>query len=203
MKKTFTFAAVTFAVSATLAGAAHAAEDGVFNDSDAGTTGSTGQSDITLIKNNAVQITNVDDLDLGTATSLAAGETLTQSDDVCVHSTTGGYTVTLDSVDNPGTFVLTNDDVAVANTIAYTVVWTEELATGGGLLGLDPQSNPFPAQPGVEIGSAGAALAADDTDPACGGATNATFSVTVDDTAFNGAPSGTYTDTLSMVVRSL
>jgi len=100
-----------------MTGSVFAATDG-----DLGAT-STGTSIINISKDNAVQITNVDDIDLGTQGNLTA--TATQSDDVCVFSSTGGYAITLTSAN--GSFDLKSG--ATTTDIPYSIDWTAGTTT--------------------------------------------------------------------------
>lgn len=142
-----------------------------------GTLGATsmGTSDVILVKENAVQITNVGDLDLGLASSLDAD--VVASDAVCVFNSTAGYALTVTSAN--GSFELDSG----ADTIAYAVTW----ATTG-------------AAAPVQYGSDLTGNLGDRTSPTCGGGTNATFEVTVAAADFNAALPGTYEDTLTLLV---
>lgn len=143
-------------------------------------TDSTGTADVTVIKENAVQISDVDDIDLGSHPVLAADAT--GSDDVCVFNSTGSYNVTVTSANN---FSL---DSTAGQSIAYAVTWAEVV---GGLAG--PAAD---ATNGQLTGLTGDATAVD-----CSGGTNATFTVTVAQADFNAAAPGTYEDTLTMMVE--
>jgi hypothetical protein len=138
---------------------------------------STGTSDININKGNAVQITDVDDIDLGTSGNLAA--TATQSDAVCVFSSTGACNITVTSTN--GSFILT--DANTTTDIDYTVDWT--VGT------LAP----------VTYNTAITGLVGDSTSVDCGATTNATFTVSVTAAEFNAADPGSYTDTLTLLVQ--
>ena len=148
---------------------ASAATDGTL-----GTT-STGTSDVILVKENAVQITDVGDLDLGLASSLDAD--VSASDDVCVFNSTAAYTVNISS-DN-GAFEL----ISGTDTIDYEVSWATTGAAAPVSYNTDVTGN---------LG--------DRTSPTCGGGTNATFEVTVAAADFNAALPGTYEDTLTLLI---
>jgi len=169
--KTFKIALISAAVAASASTVAVAATDGLLD------LTSTGTSIITIIKQNAVQITNVNDIDLGTHFALAADEVA--SDDVCVFSSTGSYDITLTSGAGPA-FEM-NDGGGTP--LAYAVNWT----TGG---------TTTPAVSGAVVGT----FTSTAVDPTCSGGTNANFEVTVNQADFNAAPNGTYTDTLTLVV---
>ena len=157
--------ASVFAVS----GTALAASDGTLG------TSSTGTSVVTIIKENAVQISNVNDLDLGTHATLSADAVL--SDDVCIFSSTVGYNVTATSAN--GAFNLADG----ANTIAYSVTWTVGVTTAP-----------------MVYNTAITGLSGDNTSLTCSTSTNATFEATVASADFNAANPGTYTDTLTLLV---
>lgn len=163
MKK-FTLAAVASVVLAS--GSAIAASDGTL-----GLT-STGTSVVTIIKENAVQISNVNDLDLGTHSSLAANAVA--ADDVCVFSSTTGYNLTVTSAN--GVFELQDG----AEAIPYDLSWNTAPVTEGGVM---------------------SGLTGDNSSLNCGGGTNAAFEVTVAAADFNGAEPGSYTDTLTLLVQ--
>ena len=169
--KNFKLALVASVVALSASGVAVAAQDGTL-----GLT-STGESVVTIIKENAVQISNVDDVDLGTQATLAADAV--GGDDVCVFASTGGYDIT---VSGAGTaFELTG----TGGTIPYAVTWA---ANGG-------------AAAAVTFGTTITGLAGDTDSLTCAGGTNARFEVTVAAAAFNAADPGTYTDTLTLFVE--
>ena len=154
-----------------LTGTAIAATDGTL-----GST-STGTSIINIAKQNAVQITDVDDIDLGTAGNLTA--TATESDSVCVFSSTGAYNITLSSTN--GSFELS--DTNTTTNIPYSVDWTVGTATT------------------AVYNTAITGLVGDSTAVDCGATTNATFSVSVTAANFNAADPGNYSDTLTLLVQ--
>lgn len=138
---------------------------------------STGTAVINIAKQNAVQITNLDDIDLGTAGNLSA--TASASDDVCVFSSTGGYNITITSTN--GAFEL--EDGNTTTPIPYSLDWTAGATT--------PVAYSTPI-----TGMIGDSSATD-----CSGGTNATFEVSVTPADFNAAEPGSYTDTLTMLVQ--
>lgn len=155
-----------------VSGSAMAASDGTLD------TTSTGTSIVTIIKQNAVQITNVNDLNLGTHAVLAADQVA--ADDVCVFSSTSGYNLTVTSAN--GAFNL--QDSATATPIPYTMSWTT--AAGSSAVG---------------YGSAIAGLTGDNVSLDCSAGTNANFEITVSSADFNSADPGTYSDTLTLLVQ--
>lgn len=172
--KNFKLALIASAVAVSASSVAIAATDGALD------VTSTGTSVVTIIKQNAVQITNVDNLVLGTHYSLAADEVA--SDDVCVFSSTGTYDITMSSGAAAG-FAM-ND--GAGGLLAYSVAWT-----GAGVAG------PTPVVSGTTIG---ATFTGDALSPNCSAGTNANFEVTVAQADFNAAANGSYTDTLTLLV---
>ncbi|MBX2823288.1 MAG: hypothetical protein KTR33_01075, partial [Gammaproteobacteria bacterium] len=90
---------------------------------------STGTSIVTIIKDEAVQITSVADLPMGTHSTLAAD--LTASDDVCVFSSTGGYNITVTS--STGTFDLSGTGPSAAS-LPFNFSWNGGAVTYGAQL---------------------------------------------------------------------
>lgn len=166
--KLFKYAFVATMVAAS--GVAVSATDGTL-----GTT-SSGTSVVTIIKDNAVQISDVNDLNMGNHSALTADEVM--SDGVCVFSSTGGYNVTVSSAN--GALEL----VSGTDTIPYSLDW----AAGG-------------APAAVTLGTPIIGLAGDQSATDCGGTPNASFEVTVAQADFNSAPPGTYTDTLTLLIN--
>ncbi|MFK7860422.1 MAG: hypothetical protein AB8B64_16505 [Granulosicoccus sp.] len=156
-----------FTIPLTLAGHALAATDGGLVTNGAASTGS---SDVSIVKQVSVQITNVDDLDLGTHAQLSADVVAT--DDVCIFASDTTYFVTVSSVN--GDFQLVGTDPA--NTMDYDVRW------GATQLSYNTQI--------------GTAQVGDPSDATCGGTENASYSVTVAQADFNAASYDTYTDTI-------
>ncbi len=103
------FKTILFASTLVISGTALAATDGTLG------TNSIGESIVTIIKENAVQITDVGDIDLGSHATLTADAV--GSDDVCIFSSTTNYNVTVDSAN--GGFNLM-DGAAVSDGVAVT-----------------------------------------------------------------------------------
>jgi hypothetical protein len=163
------------AVAAAPLPAALGAEQGQISD-----TQSTGTVDLSLEVPPLVQISELDDIDLG----IFGGAAMAGTDDVCVWSTTRGYTLTASG--DGGGFNLTGD---VTNTsLAYSVEWAE---TGGATSGTS-----------LAAGTGLAGLTTSATSPDCNAGTNPTASVIVEvsDTDLGAAPTDTYTGTLTLVV---
>ena len=157
------------ASSLALAGGALAATDGEIAEDGAA---SSGTSDVQIIKQVSVQVTLLDDLDLGTFARL--DEAATATDDICVFSSGVTYFVTVDSAN--GAFALAGANSG--DTIPYSVSFNGEALTFGTQIGT--------AQTG--------------TDTTCDGDGNAAYTVSVDPADFNAASYDTYTDTLTVSV---
>lgn len=132
---------------------------------------------VTIIKPDTVQITDVDDLVLGTFSSLDAS--LSVSDDVCVYSSSGAYGLVVTSAN--GAFAL--KDVATTTEIPYSIDWLVASAItviyGDPLVGLAGNAN----------------------NVSCDGTTNASFQATVTAADFNAADPGDYSDTLTFLIQ--
>jgi spore coat protein U-like protein len=153
-----------------VSGSALAASDGTLG------TSSAGESIVTIIKDNAVLISDVNDIDLGAHAALAADAV--ESDDVCIFSSTTNYNVTIDSAN--GGFRLMDG----TEEIPYGLTWS---ANGG-------------TAATVADGTAITGLAGNSTSLDCASGTNATFEVTVASADFNSAVPGSYSDTLTLTV---
>ena len=138
---------------------------------------STGTAIINISKLNVVQITDLDDINLGTAGNLTA--TASASDDVCVFSSTGGYNITITSAN--GAFQL--EDANTTTDIPYSLDWTAGSTTA------------------VTYSTPVTGLVGDSTSVDCNASTNASFEVSVTAADFNAADPGSYTDTLTMLVQ--
>lgn len=159
------------AIPLSLAGNAMAATDGSLAFDGAA---SDGNSDVTIVKQVSVQISNMDDLDLGTHPQLTADETAT--DDVCVFTSDTTYLVTVSSAN--GAFEMVGTDPA--NTLNYSVQWGATPLTYNTQLAT-PQTG-------------------DAVDATCGGTDNASYTVTIAQADFNAATYDTYTDTLTVSI---
>lgn len=165
------FKAGIVAIPLTMAGHAIAATDGSLAfDGNA----SSGNSDVSIVKQVSVQISYVDDLDLGTHAQLSSDQQAT--DDVCVFASNITYFVTVSSAN--GAFQMVGTDPA--NTLDYSVSW------GAIPLTYDTQI--------------GAAQTGDANDATCGGTQNASYTVTVAQADFNAATYDTYSDTLTVSI---
>ena len=149
----------------------------VTDDGDLDTT-STGTSDVTVTKQNTVQISGIDTIDFQTLGYIDPATPVTAESDMCVFSSTGTYTILLTSTN--GAFNL-NDN---GNTIDYTVTWADAADAGAPVA----YNTVLETQAGSNV------------DPTCENANNATLTVTLNNAQFNSADAGTYTDTLTMQV---
>jgi spore coat protein U-like protein len=143
-----------------------------------GSLGSTseGTSLVTIIKGNAVLITDVDDLFLGTHGTLDTKKV--SADAVCVYSSTGAYNLAITTIN--GYFAL--QSTSTTTDIPYSLEWITDVAT--------PVLHNSPIN----------GLIGDSQSINCNGSTNAIFQQTVRRAAFNAADPGSYQDTLTLLV---
>jgi hypothetical protein len=145
-----------------------------------GTT-STGTVDISAEKLAGVRISGLDDIVFGSTVTAPAA----QADALCVYSTPGAYTIRATSANATGTtFRLSGGGT---NYMTYTVAWYD--AASGGT--------------STALGSGQTSTAIANGDQAaqdCGGSNNARVEVTVNAASFAAAATGTYSDTLTLMV---
>lgn len=132
---------------------------------------------VTIVKPDNVRISDVDDLVLGSFSSLS--NSLTVLDALCVYSSSGAYGVTITS--SNGDFALKDDETAT--TIPYAIDWL-----AGSLISVD-------------YGSVLVGLSGDASNVDCGGSSNAGFQATVTAADFNAADPGDYSDTLTLLIQ--
>ena len=165
----------------------------------AGTLGgtSTDSLGLTLTKDQLVKVSQLDDIDFGTLSNMAAAG-VTGTDDVCVFSNSGAFELTLTSLNDTGTgngFAMSNG----TSDLAYSVqVGQDAGGLGGflsGLLGGGTSVAATSGEPitGLESGP----------DEDCTGANgeNLELSVSVAQADFQQVSAGTYTDTVTVFVR--
>ncbi len=164
----------------TTAGVATAATQGTQGPTSSGT------SDVSVTKENTALITGIDDIAFGTLGFLTAPEVLTSS--MCVYAANAGaYNITVSSLN--GGFVM---NAAVGTgTLAYTVRWADRTETLAA----------------VTENVALTTLTGSATELDCGADTaggvansNAILEVSIDDAAYNAAPTGVYSDTLTLLI---
>ena len=136
---------------------------------------STGTSDLTVTKGNRAQITDMDDFVFASINVAVTG-----TDTICVYNTTATYLVAADSANGAGTFRVADG----INTIQYTAEWDD--GSGFSVLGEGVGSN--------LTGQIGSAITG------CGGVNNAALRISISAANMTAAPSGVYTDTLSITV---
>lgn len=163
--------AVASTAAALLTGSAFAASQGSI-----GAT-STGSIDINAVIPGLIQISNLDDIDLGTWSG--SGD-MTGNDNNCVWSTTRGYNLTATGSGASDAFTITDG----SNTIAYAVAWDDVDTT----------------DQAVTTGSALSGQATDALTTNCAGGDTANVTVTVAEADAAAAPAGTYSGTLTLVV---
>lgn len=156
-----------------------AAEDGEIGET------STGELDVTLDIEPLVRISNLDDLEFTIEGDWDGGD-VSLSDEICVWSNTGKYLLTVEGDNGDGEeFFVENGD---GDLVEYTATWH---APGDGIA---------PVLNGDERGG----YDADDEDIDCGdGEQMATFEVTFAGSELQSAASGSYTDTLTLLVRPI
>jgi hypothetical protein len=148
-----------------------------------GTVGATSQGSaaINAAKGNSVRISGLADLTF--PPSLTTPAPLSQT--ACIYSTSGQYTIQATSgYTLSGAYRLRD---SASDYIAYSVNWYAA-ASGGTAVALT-SGTPSPAQSN-----------ANNSSTSCGGTANARFEVTIDDASFTAAPSGPYSDTLTLLV---
>lgn len=163
--------AVASTAAALFAGSAFAATQGTI-----GAT-STGSVDINAVIPNLIQISNLNDINLGTWSG--SGD-MTGNDENCVWSTTRGYNLTATGSGAANAFTITDG----SNTIAYSVAWD------------DVDTN----DQAVTSGDALAGQATDALTTNCLGGDTANVTVTVAEADAAAAPAGSYSGTLTLVV---
>jgi spore coat protein U-like protein len=143
-----------------------------------GSLGSTseGTSVVTIIKEDAVLITDVDDLNLGTRGALLENQVAT--DGVCVYTSTGSYSLSITSAN--GLFSLKSE--TTQTDIGYSLNWITDTTTS------------------VVYNSPIVGLIGDGRSITCNATTNALFQLTITPSAFNAADPGNYQDTLTLLV---
>ena len=150
---------------------------------DAATDGALGAeseatSTVSFVKQNAVRISGVDDVDFGTRSHLSNSERFI--DRVCVYSSTGGYAIAASSAN--GAFRLESEDTP--DTIPYRLQWIASGAVNE-------------LEHGVPVGG----LSGHSSDIDCRGRTNASLRVIVGAGDFNRVDPGAYGDSLLLLVR--
>ena len=148
---------------------------GTVSGAEQGTLGatSTGSLDVSVAIADRVQISGLGDIELGDYGGEGA---LDGEDAFCIYRNgTGAYQVTITSVDPDGTaFVMRS----ATESLGYSVTFDGTLVTSG-----------------QTISGTGNSVS-----PVCGGGTNTTLRVDVAEAALQGASSGTYEDTITMLV---
>ena len=145
-------------------------------------TTSTGTADVEVVIEDRVQVTNLDGIDFGT---YAGSGTLTGQDEMCIYRNgSGAYDITLTS-DNPGggsEFQM----ISGADLIAYELKFDDDNDASDGTVVLsgDTLTN--------QAGDAG--------DTTCGAVDNAEMRVFITAATLEGSVTGTYLDTVTLLV---
>lgn len=142
---------------------------------------SIGSTVVSIIKGDTAQITGMADIVLvpwSTGQPAPVGSTT-----ACVFASTGLYSMTATSANPSGAIFRMTDGLAF---IDYVVSWNG----GAGLVV-------------VSNGTALGGLVGDSLSLTCGGATNATVQVDITVANMNGAPTGAFADTLTIIIAPL
>lgn len=160
------------------------------NDGSLASGSSTGDLDITVEIPDLVQISGLNNIDLGTF----SGSDLSGEDQVCVYRNgSGDYEITFTAGSNNGAadaaagVTAYELESSAGDTIAYTVDFEDSVA--GAYTDTD-----------VGIGSALTGQSGDDADATCGSGSNAKVRVNVAATEMESSPAGDYVGTLYMTV---
>lgn len=143
---------------------------------------SIGSTVVSIVKGDTAQITGMADIVLvpwSTGQPAPVGSTT-----ACVFASTGLYSMTATSANPSGAIFRMTDGLAF---IDYTVGWND------GVAGLQAVSN----------GAALLGLVGDALSLTCGGATPATVQVDITVANMNGAPTGAFSDTLTIIIAPL
>lgn len=149
-----------------------------------GTTGATSSGNlvVSLIVDNKLKVSNLDDTSLGTF----SGANLTATETICVYyNQAAPYQITFDSNDTPGTFELSDS----VNNIPYSFTYDD---------GTNPATAVVAGTP-IANSNLGGNSAADDDCVTVGG-DNGTLAFTALATDITGNPNGTYSETLNITV---
>jgi hypothetical protein len=150
-----------------------AATDGVLGLTSQGTT------IVSITKGDVVMITGLTDIALAPWTTGQPAPAGLSS--ACVFTSTGNYQVTASSANTTGSDFRLTDGL---NFIVYTTAWNDGVSGAAALTGGTPLT--------TRVGDA--------VSMNCGGATPAQVTVNITVAEMNGAPVGSYTDTLTLLI---
>jgi len=162
------------------AGSAMAATQGTLG------TSSTGTAEITISKGDVVLITNITDVNFPQWT--AGGGDQNADGQACVYSSTGNYSIRATSTNGVGAFQM---DDGSNNKLTYTIGWVDDQAGAGAVA--------------LTTGQVSATTMVGSSSTSCNdlGGVNARFQVGITEAALDAVPSGSYADTLTLVVAPL
>ena len=165
--------AAAFASVLLSAGASLAATDGAFG------LISQGSTDTSIIRGDTAQASGLDDIILAPWSQGDPSPRGTAT--ACIYTSTGSYQISASSSNGAGTAFQLSSGTSFIN---YTVSWND------GVSGLQRTFNGTPLT----------GLVGDSTSANCGGANPATIQVNILRSNMQGAPTGTYSDTLTVMI---
>ena len=173
---------VIIAASVALASAA-----GVTSAAVDGTNGatSTGTTQVQLVKGDSVRVSDLNDFNFGSGTTVPPKQT----DDICIYSTTGSYTITASSNGNVnGGTQFHMLSATSTETVRYLVEFRDDtFSQNGDNLLHNTASSTYSN--------------ADTVSDNCSGGVNSRIIIEIQAASFNAATPDTYTDTLTLLVQ--
>lgn len=156
----------------------------VTGDTSLGPITSSGSFDINVTKEDAVQISNLNDISIAKPSS--GGAAVTGTDNVCYYATTNNYNITVSSTNNQSL------KDASGNLMAYSLKWTDNTNSATATW----------SAAGLASGAsmATAVASGNKTSSSCASSTNATLDVSIAAAAFDAAVTGKYSDTVSITI---
>lgn len=148
---------------------------------------STGTSDVSVTKENTALISGIDDIAFGTLGLLPTPAVETSA--MCVYAANAGaYGITITSGSGNGAFAMNEPG---GGTLAYSVRWADASGTLTAVADGTPTTTLLGSSTELDCAS----------DTANGVAnSNAILEVTIAEAEYNAAPSGVYTDTLTLLI---
>lgn len=147
---------------------------------------SIGNFDLNITKGDAVAITGLASSGGVNITGSNGPAAKTGSIDVCTFATTATYQLEINSLDS---VTPAFDAADGANLMPFSVEWADG-------------TNTWTFTDNGDVAQVGATSTVSTVDSTCGGGTNTTITVTVAASDFNGQPTGSYTDTLAVIIAA-